>query len=81
VDVACRLAIAAAPLLDDHRQPTDSQAASIRVLALALAASFAGQDDGLADLLQTLAGTVTLLQRRADGTAPIGEAIMLALGS
>jgi hypothetical protein len=77
--IASRLADAAVPLFGMHRQPTDLEAASVRVVALALASSCAEEGDPGVDILHTLAATVTLLQRRAEGTAPIGEGIVLAL--
>jgi hypothetical protein len=78
-DLASRLARATTELLDPNRQTTDSQAAAIRILAIALADSFDDKSGGLRDLLRALAATVTLLQKRANGTAPVGEAIVLAL--
>jgi hypothetical protein len=79
-DTASMVADTAAGLLAIHRQPTKSQAATIRVLALAIAASFAERDDShTPDVFMTLAAMVTLLQRRADGAAPVGEGILLVI--
>jgi hypothetical protein len=78
-DATSWLADAAAPLLGSHCPPADSQAASVRLVALALAACCAGRSDEAVAVLQTLAATVTLLQMRAEGTAAIGEGIVLAL--
>jgi energy-coupling factor transporter ATP-binding protein EcfA2 len=76
---AAQLAAAIAPLLSRHQHPDAQEAARIRTAALALAADSAGKDDSAADVFRTVAATVTLLQQRKQGIAPIGESIVLAL--
>ncbi len=76
------LAEACAPLWTAHQPPDLTQAAALRAVTLALAG-----DPGLpgepgadaAGVLRTAAATVTLVQRRADGAAAAGEAVILAL--
>ncbi len=80
--VLSQLTDACTPLWSGHKPPDPAQAAALRAVTLALAG-----DPGLpgepgadaAGVLRTAAATVTLIQRRADGTAAAGEALILAL--
>ncbi len=76
-NVLDQLAIAVASLTGRGMNPADPQAAGIRTIALALAADLTRPY--YFHELPELVATVTLLQQRAQGRAPIGEAILLAL--
>jgi hypothetical protein len=76
---ASRLADACVPLLDKRRFD-GPDTAGIRTVALALASDSMGRgDQGGADVLRVAAATITLLQRRQQGQAAIGESVILAL--
>jgi hypothetical protein len=78
--VSC-LADACGTVLSMHQYPSPSEAAAIRALALALASdSLVAGDNQALGVFQAVAATVTLIQNRAQGSAKIGESIILALG-
>jgi energy-coupling factor transporter ATP-binding protein EcfA2 len=64
-----------APIYARRREPAGAPAAGLRAISLALAADCDLSDD----TFRELAATITLLQEREQGKAPIGEAILLAL--
>jgi NACHT domain len=75
-----RLADACAPMCDSHQAPSPPEAAALRTVALALAASGAVPGPDAPSLLRTVAATVTLLENRSKGgEAKTGESIILAL--
>jgi hypothetical protein len=65
-------------MLTGHEPISGHDAAGMRVIALALAAE-TGSDKDLQSTYQSLAATVTLIQQRQAGSAPVGEAIVLAI--
>lgn len=73
------LAEALAHLLNRRQYCGAPKAAAIRMVALALAADSAREDLNAAEVFSTVAATVTLLQQREQGIAPIGESVVLAL--
>jgi hypothetical protein len=76
---AGRLADACARLLDKRRFD-GPDTAGIRTIALALASdSIERGDQDAAGILRVAAATITLLQQRQQGRAPIGESVILAL--
>jgi NACHT domain len=73
---------ACVPVWRTHRSPAPAEAAALRAVALALADGAAAPrtdagDD--ADVLRTVATTVTLIENRANGKAAVGESVILAL--
>jgi hypothetical protein len=62
-----------------HQPPTAPEAAALRAVALALANGPAIAGTDLSGILQTVAATVTLAEKRSKGEATAGEAIILAL--
>jgi len=62
-----------------HESPSPSEAAALRVVALALADSTAVPGSAAADVLRTVAATVTLVENRSKGESKPGESIILAL--
>ncbi|HET9894684.1 MAG TPA: NACHT domain-containing protein [Streptosporangiaceae bacterium] len=78
IAAAC-VADLAAPVLDGRRPVSRLEAATVRTIAMALAADKAGITDRAARMFLTLTATVTLLQQRQFGEASAGEAILLAL--
>jgi NACHT domain len=67
-------------LIGSKRQRLNAtEVAGIRAVTLALASESVGKDVPAATAFRTVAATVTLLQARQQGTAKIGESIILAL--
>jgi hypothetical protein len=67
-------------MCDSHQAPSPPEAAALRTVALALAASGAVPGPDAPSLLLTVAATVTLLENRSKGgEAKTGESIILAL--
>jgi len=67
---------ALAPLTRTHQCPRPDQAAALRAVALALTDDAPAAE---ATALRAVAATVTLVESRAKGKAPAGEAIILAV--
>lgn len=78
-NVATRLADTAIPVLTGSQAVGPLQGAGIRAIALALAADCSQDDIHFVRVFRELAAMVTLLQRRAEGTAAASEALVLAL--
>ena len=74
-----RLTDASGPMFTAHQPPTAPEAAALRAVALALANGPAIAGTDLSGILQTVAATVTLAEKRSKGEATAGEAIILAL--
>jgi len=74
-----RLADACVPMCDTHQSPSPSEAAALRVVALALADSATVPGPDAASVLRTVAATVTLVENRSKGESKTGESIILAL--
>jgi len=74
-----RLADACAPMSSTHQSPSPPEAAGLRVVALALAASATSSSSDAAGVLRTVAATVTLIENRSKGESTTGEAVILAL--
>jgi hypothetical protein len=74
-----RLADACAPMSGTHQPPSPPEAAALRVVALALAASAPAPGSDAPDILRTVAATVSLVEKRSKGESAIGESIILAL--
>jgi hypothetical protein len=74
-----RLKDACAPMCAAHQLPSPSEAAALRVVALALAgcASVPGTD--ASGVLRAVAATVTAIENRTKGESMAGESIILAL--
>jgi hypothetical protein len=74
-----RLKDACAPMCAAHQPPSPSEAAALRVVALALAdgASVPGTD--ASGFLRAVAATVTAIENRSKGESKAGESIILAL--
>jgi hypothetical protein len=74
-----RLKDACAPMCAAHQPPSPSEAAALRVVALALAdgASVPGTD--ASGVLRAVAATVTAIENRSKGESKVGESIILAL--
>jgi hypothetical protein len=70
------LADACTPLSIDHEVPGPAEAGALRAVSLALASVSAA--DG-ADVLRSVAATVTVAERRSKDAATAGEAVILAL--
>jgi hypothetical protein len=63
-----------------HQVPSPAEAAALRAVALGLADDGAARPGtGAPPILGTVAATVTLVEKRASGESPAGEAIILAL--
>ncbi|MGH3247143.1 MAG: hypothetical protein ACRDOI_13150, partial [Trebonia sp.] len=63
-----------------HRPPGPPEAAALRAVALALA--YGAAAEGGADapgVLRTVAATVTLVEKRSNGSSTTGESVILAL--
>jgi hypothetical protein len=74
-----RLADACAPMCDTHQAPSPPEAAAMRAVALALAASAGVPTPDIPDVLRTVAATVMLVENRSKGEATTGESVILAL--
>ena len=85
-----RLADACMPMYDTHQPPSPTEAAAIRVVALALADGAAVPESRIVplprpdqldapDVLRTVAATVTLIENLSKGESETGESIILAL--
>ena len=74
-----RLADACAPVSDTHQCPSPPEAAALRAVALALAASATAPGSDAPGTLRTVAATVTLIEKRSKGESTTGESIILAL--
>jgi hypothetical protein len=74
-----RLADACVPMCGTHQSPSPPEAAALRVVALALADSATVPGSDAANVLRTVAATVTLIENRSKGESKIGESIVLAL--
>jgi hypothetical protein len=74
-----RLEEIALPVVARQQLPVDESASTIRLMALCLAAEAdAFQARALGDRFRKVAAGITLLERRANGQAPITETIILA---
>jgi hypothetical protein len=71
-----RVADVCAPMDAAHLPPVPPEAAALRAVALALAG---GAAVPAADVLRTVAATVTLVEQREQGESPVGESVLLAL--
>jgi hypothetical protein len=76
-----RLTDVSAPLSAVHQPPGAADAAALRAVALGLGLADGAKALGAdaPDALRTLAATVTLVEKRAEGEAKAGESIILAL--
>ena len=74
-----RLAEACVPMCDTHQAPSPPEAAALRVVALALADSATALGSDAADVLRTVAATVTVIENRSKDESKTGESIILAL--
>ena len=77
--VLSRLTDATVPLWTAHQPPGAAEAAALRAVSLSLADASTAPAADAPGLLRTVAATVTLMESRARGEAPAGEAIILAL--
>ena len=77
--VLSRLTEAVAPMSARHQRPGPADAAALRAVALALAGDGDALGTDAADVLRTVAATVTLVEKRGEGEAKTGESIILAL--
>jgi hypothetical protein len=77
--VVSRLTDVSAPMSALHQPPGPADAAALRAVALGLADGAEALGVDAADALRTVAATVTLVEKRAEGEAKAGEAIILAL--
>jgi hypothetical protein len=74
-----QLADSCAPTCDTHKPPSQVEAAGLRAVALALADSAAATGSDAAEVLRTVAATVTVVEQRGRGKSAHGESILLAL--
>ncbi len=77
--VLSRLADACTPLSTAHQVPAPAEAAALRAVSLALASAASAPGTDEADVLRSVAATVTVAERRSKDLAPAGEAVILAL--
>jgi energy-coupling factor transporter ATP-binding protein EcfA2 len=74
-----RLADACVPMCDTHQAPSPPEAAALRAVALGLADGSTMPGSDAAEVLLTVAATVTLIENRRKGESRSGESIILAL--
>jgi hypothetical protein len=74
-----RLKDTCAPMYAAHQPPSPSEAAALRVVALALADGAGVPGTDASDVLQAVAATVTAIEKRSKGESKAGESIILAL--
>jgi hypothetical protein len=74
-----RLTDVSEPMATVHQPPSPADAAALRAVAVGLADGAQALGPDAVDALRTLAATVTLVEKRAEGEAKAGESIILAL--
>jgi hypothetical protein len=74
-----RLVPACEPIYGTHQPPSPAEAAALRVVATALAGATTVPGSAAADVLRTVAATVTVIENRNKGASAAGESIVLAL--
>jgi NACHT domain len=74
-----RLMAACEPMCDTHQPPSPAEAAALRIVALALADGTTEPGSDAANVLRTVAATVSVIENRSKDESEAGEFIILAL--